>query len=232
MFTSSYFVKTFYQKKITCFKTNLHDDLFEMWINLYGCPGIQEQSVFVIFCRCLIFFSLSLISCLLNTGFKIFWLPGTMISLATERNFRVGVFLFPATNDLMKNLSDKLKALEACSVVQLMVLACKFRISNFPCWWLFLWNHCLCQYAGVILASAYWDDGLEASSRLREQLRVQIFVQCGTHLACDISLTNFKGWTQTRPPKGCSVAIQFYQFFHRILRYIFSAFKIVMCPCA
>jgi hypothetical protein len=69
---------------------------------------------------CLFF---SVISCLLNTGFKIFWLPGTMISLATARNFRVGVFLFPATNNLMKNLSAKLKALEACSVVQLMIFS-------------------------------------------------------------------------------------------------------------
>jgi hypothetical protein len=46
-----------------------------------------------------------------------------MISLATARNFRVGVFLFPAANDLMKNLSGKLKALEACAVVQLMIFS-------------------------------------------------------------------------------------------------------------
>ena len=91
-----------------------------MRINLCGFPGIQELSIFCHFCMCLFF---SVISCLLNTGFKIFWLPGTMISLATARNFRVGVFLFPATNNLMKNLSAKLKALEACSVVQLMIFS-------------------------------------------------------------------------------------------------------------
>jgi hypothetical protein len=47
----------------------------------------------------------------MNTGFKICWLLGTMISLATARNFRVGVFLFPATSDLLTNLSGQLKAL-------------------------------------------------------------------------------------------------------------------------
>jgi len=46
-----------------------------------------------------------------------------MISLATARNFRVGVFLFPATNDLMKNLSGKLTSVKACSVVQLMIFS-------------------------------------------------------------------------------------------------------------
>jgi hypothetical protein len=46
-----------------------------------------------------------------------------MTAFATARNFRVGVFLFAATNGLMKNLSGKLKALEACSLVQLMIFS-------------------------------------------------------------------------------------------------------------
>ena len=75
MFATSYFVKKFYQKKITCFKTNLHDDLFEMWINLYGCPGIQEQSIF---CRCLFFFLLLAVSWTLVSifsGYQERWFP-------------------------------------------------------------------------------------------------------------------------------------------------------------
>ena len=46
MFTTSYFVKTFYQSKIAFFKTNLRDSSLEMGMNLDGCPGIREQSMF------------------------------------------------------------------------------------------------------------------------------------------------------------------------------------------
>jgi hypothetical protein len=41
IFTTSYFVKKFYQSKITFFKTNLRDGSLEMWMNLDGCPGIR-----------------------------------------------------------------------------------------------------------------------------------------------------------------------------------------------
>jgi hypothetical protein len=76
-------------------------------MNLDGRADIREHPLFCVN----VGYFFPLISCLMNTIFKICWLLGTMISLATTRTFRVGVFLFPATNDLMTNLSGQLKAL-------------------------------------------------------------------------------------------------------------------------